>query len=201
MLSEIMVKLAQGVQLQPAEVEEMRLATRRLDELMDRTEYRNVTLKNPSIFDPNFRTTPLHAFHCSLSTDTPIANNTLTEVTFETSWGDTSVFDFFEADEKKIRIDRSQLNVSIDGIIKWEGNSTGYRTLNMHIYKPDGTSIATAEISVVAAVNTEPTTVSFAYTEDIRAIFPEVGYMTMEVKQNSGGDLDIINFVMSVKIA
>lgn len=163
----------------------------------------NRPMESPMIFDPNWRTSPLHAFHAYMTTDVNAANNTYVALTFDTSSGDTSVFDFWKSNKSKVRVDRGQFHVSIDGVIRWESNSSGDRVLRMKVYDSADVEIAAQELSVVRAAASAgfQTDMNFAYTEDIRGLFPQVAYMKLEGMQNSGVALNIQSAILSVRVA
>lgn len=161
-------------------------------------------LDSPTITNPNFRSSPLHTFHAYFTgAPTEIANNTLTKVTFNDWKGDNSVFNFFEGDMSKIVMSKTDLNVFITGVVDWEANANGYRSIFISVHDDAGNQVGVKEISIVEAIEQAgiPNRVNFSYVEDIRSIFPNAAYFSMYVKQESGGGLDLESFVLSVGIA
>lgn len=201
MLENIMLKIADNNPLTPQEREMLVRGVRELVQLT--TEYKSKRLENPIIVDPDFRSSPLRVFHCYLATPVAIANNTISLVTFETSRGDISIFDFYQGNKSKIRMDRSQFNIRIDGVLDWVPDADGYRSVFISVHDSDDVQVGVKEISLVEAVEQAniPTRMNFSYTEDIRDIFPNGVYFSMHVKHEAGANLDLESFVMSVSIA
>lgn len=160
-------------------------------------------INQPEIYQPAFSSSPLNVFHCYVTTDFNTVINTMTPITFERSSGDNFVFDFWEEDKSKIRVDRSKFNVSIDGFVAWESNTIGDRIIALFVYDQDDVQIASTEISNVPTSNSALFGLkqNFAYTEDIRGIFPNVAYMILKVFQNGANPLKVETAVLSVKIA
>lgn len=207
-LGKIFIRIAKNEPLAPSEwrfLDDIGTQLQTLSSIVSRNTGSNgdLFLKSPSIDSPDFRSSPLRVFHCYNILPTLIANNTLTAFTFSTSRGDTSVFDFYNNDLSKIKIDRSQHNIRIDGVLDWDADPSGYRSLFISVHDSDGTQVGVKEICTVEAVEQAgiPTRINFAYTEDIRGIFPKGVYFTMYVKHETGADLNLLQFVMSVSIA
>ena len=205
--SELLDKLGRGQSLNPLELAQLRDEVRAVEEVKNlfkswvQAGTNTPVLQNPIIYNPDFKTSPLHVFHCVFSTNTSINNNTETLITFETAWGDNSVFDFYNGDESKIRIDRSQLNVRVDGMVAWEPNATGYRFLRMYIYDSSDVEILSQALHGFPGVAVAQNVLPISYTENIREIFPEVAYISFKVTQTSGAGLELQNFVLSVGVA
>lgn len=158
-------------------------------------------LMAPTIFDPDFRTSPLHAFDCHLNTDTEIANASDTVITFEAGYGDTSVFDFYFGDKSKISVDKSQSGVRLDGVVAWESNATGYRRAYFIVYDEGDVALWSPGLFTTPAVNGQFTQTSFAYSANIKANFPTAAYYKFFVVQTSTVGLDVLDLWLSTSIA
>ena len=206
-LEVLLLKLADGEKLSPDEREGLRLIAQDLDRNRIETgswigEGSQAVLKSPAIFNPDFRTSPLSVFHCDLETDTEILNNTDTPITFENYWGDNSVFDFYQNDKSKIKVNQTNFTVAVFGMVNWETNATGERSLTQNIYNASDVLIGQQPLHRIPAVSGLPTVVPFVCLNPMRgSTLDDAAYLKMIVEQNSGGGLDVRNFFMSVCIA
>ena len=161
----------------------------------------SVLLKNVAIENVHWLGSPLHEFHVVFTTDVAIANNTETLVTFEESWGVTSVFDFFNNDKSKILFSPGLVNFHMDGFVKWQSNATGYRYTRAYFYKEDGTLIGNQTLHGAAAANGIDTATPISYTDSMPIGFTDAAYVQIKVTQTSGGNLDLQSVRFSVGVA
>lgn len=156
--------------------------------------------ENPVITNPDFRSSPLHTFIARVSNAVEIANNTSTAVTFDSGDGETGTFDF-GSNNSKIKIDASQLNAHIDGLVRWESNATGYREVQLLIYDSTDTLLATQTLNRMMAVNGSTTVQPISYTDNIRVFLLSASYITFNVLQTSGAGLDLAGMTISIGVA
>lgn len=157
-------------------------------------------LSNPLVHDPNWRTSPLHVFTGLLPTDTSIPNNTYTFLTFDSGVGDVSVFDFYNGDKSKIRVDRAQINVHIDGGVNWDSNATGFREAVLDVFNAADVSLASQILHKLPAAPTNAS-IPISITFNILSFFPDAAYARLKVAQNSGGNLLMTNTILSFGVA
>lgn len=160
-----------------------------------------VGLETPMIFDPNWRTSPLHAFTCLLPTDTSTVDNTYKVLTWDSGVGDTSIFDFWQSDKSKVRIDKAQVNIRFDGTINWEANATGFREAMLDVYDKNDVLLNSQLLHKLPAVSGNITSVPFAVTFNILTFLPNAVYVKLKVAQNSGGNLLMTNAIMTLSVA
>lgn len=161
----------------------------------------NAVLKSSIIYDPNWRTSPLHVFDCLLTTDTQTQDNTYKYITFDNGVGDKSIFDFYQGDKSKIQVDRSQINTHFEGTVNWAANGVGFREAMLDVYNKVDTLLASQLLHKIPAVTGNITSAPFVFTANILYFFPDAAYARLKVAQNSGGVLNVTNIILSVMVA
>jgi len=205
---ELLLKVARQETLTPLELEEFRQEAKSLNDVKTQVAawFKGTgtpTLYSPSIYNPDFRTSPLHTFMVSFTTDVAVTNNTWTPILFDSSRGATDVFDFYQNDLTKVRVDRSQFSFTVDGFVAWEPNTTGDRVIRLRFFNSSGTQLTSQEINNGPTSNSASFALkhSFSVTFDVKVDFPNIAYMIVEVYQNSGISLNLEGGLIGVKIA
>lgn len=198
--AQLLRKLAKGETLQESEITQLERA---LDGY-DRAE-KNVTGWLAGVGDPaemtfrnaRFLNSPSRSTTFTRPTDTSVANNTATYITFEAAYG--GGFSLDDSDSTRVVMEWAGAMLLISGAATWATNGTGYRATQIELYDGAGALITTHTFHLTAPVATDITKDNFAVVLN-SFLFPGIASIKMIVRQTSGGALDLTDFFVTFSL-
>jgi hypothetical protein len=157
----------------------------------------NPKLQAPTIGDPVWTGSPLNLCVAQRLTDTVIAHNAPTYVTFNIVKAFGTAFSVSEDNTKLFWNALDARGFAIHGFVTWVANGTGYRTTHLEGFDSDGVSLGTAPLHSFAgqALVDNVLPISFAY------YFNNFSYLRFYVTQTSGGNLTMKDFLLGITLA
>jgi len=200
-LADIWLKMAKNETLTPQELEFLRIQGKNTQQNNAQTAAwvsadGNPRFERPYIVEPSWEGNPMGTFTAVMATDATIANNTATDVTFETYYKQSNYFNI-SSDNKTFQLVRAGMNFLITGVANWASNGTGYRAIQFEGFT-GGVSIGVLNLCVVAPVSTDVTVMPFSFVVAYNSML--IDSFKLITRQTSGGNLDLTNIIVSLSI-
>lgn len=209
MIGDILLKIASGEKLSEIEKTNLRLYGN-LTELNNefikgmQNGASNINVNNISARTGDFFISPLGGVHLQLGPDQTIATSTWTKVNLEkgTTFEQTNKFFEFDNSNNRLYFKSAWRRFAFLGRVFWKGNTTGARVIRRVIYNTDGSQFQYSKLSGMQSPTSDVGELAQSFNFTL-GFFAENGftpgmYMTIEAWQNTGGNLDITGFNLSV---
>lgn len=162
-------------------------------------------LRSPTIFNPNWQSSPLHAYTMYMQNDLTVANDTDKYIQHDAARGFGTVFETFIADANGTRVKRGATEFSnvympfrVDGFAIWTANATGYRVAYIESYDKDDNFLARSPLHTIKGFSEIDNVCPFAFTWFYT---DKTDYVKFKVHQTSGGNLVLKEFYAAFSLA
>lgn len=203
---DLLTKLARGEKLDALELEQFRQESRALNEALQFvtamnqpgfTYARNLRIDTKGIEADGTILHPFVAEKVYHASDTPIANNTFVDVTFnQNKYGNSAAFRLDDGNQKIHLLTKAKAFFATLAH-GWQANSTGVRRVDFQYYDASDVLIGTALLQVVPGTAVDETWHTATRLADLP---DQTAYIKCRVKQTSGGSLNLVYFACDLHV-
>lgn len=199
--SGLLKKMAEGIPLSELEKQALYLEAQKLEQAESRigswSRAGTITpkLTNPIISMPHWAGSALGALFTQRIADTTVTNNTNTYITFDTT---NNKGDVWHVEGDKIwwdAVDGQAFDVA--GYVTWAANATGYRGAWIEGFDASGASLGASALHTAAGQNLVDNVLPISF----KWFYNGFAYIKFYVKQTSGGDLTMKDFLIGLALS
>jgi len=152
-------------------------------------------LNNPTISNPVWGTSPLHAMQAQRATAQSIPDNTLTSISFQAVTPSTALFEN-TTDATKIRVKSGAAGsnigrtIGIIGTVEWALSGVGRRAVTVEVYDENDSHIAGLTLQSMSPTGVDVDTLPISGGLYFASL-DTAAYIRIKVLQSSGGALNL----------